>query len=290
MGRRRHQVEQVRVPGGCFLMGDNSADSDIGDGEVPTHEVELGAFEADATTVTNADFARFVGGTGYVTDAERFGYSAVFFSAVASGDGDVVGSPAGAPWWRGVRGANWRHPGGTRSNLDGLWDHPVVHVSWNDAVAYCEWAGRRLPTEAEWECASRGGRHGLRYPWGDHPPADPQWRINIWQGDFPSRNTGEDGWLTTAPVRTYEPNDFGLWQTCGNVWEWCADWFDAAYYRHSPRADPKGPPQGTGRVIRGGSFLCHPSYCNRYRNSARSSNTPESTSSNIGFRTVSSRG
>lgn len=199
----------------------------------------------------------------------------------------VLGSAAGSPWWLGVRGADWRHPGGLSSDIDGLGEHPVVHVSWHDATAYCEWAHRRLPTEAEWEYASRGGLTGARYPWGDHLLDDGRWRVNIWQGEFPARNTAEDGWRTTAPVRAFPPNGYGLWQTVGNVWEWCTDWYRSDYYSRSFVANPAGPPEGDVKVLRGGSYLCHDSYCNRYRNSARSCNTPDSSMGNAGFRTVS---
>jgi sulfatase modifying factor 1 len=284
-----HAVEQVRLPGGLFRMGDANGDRNPLDGEGPVHEVRLDPFTIDATSVTNADWAAFARSTGYVTEAESFGYSAVFHLAVSAEPVEVMGSAAGAPWWSGVRGADWRHPDGSRSSVDGLDDHPVVHVSWNDATAYCEWAGRRLPTEAEWEYASRGGLDGARYPWGDELMADDRWQVNIFQGRFPAENTAEDGFATTAPVRTFAPNAFGLWQTVGNVWEWCSDRFDPRYYAASPLRNPTGPGEGAARVLRGGSYLCHSSYCNRYRNSARSSNTPDSSMGNAGFRTVAPR-
>lgn len=283
-----HLVEQVRMPAGTLLMGDSSGDHNPGDGELPVHPVDVAAFEVDATTVTNADFARFVAETGYRTEAELFGYSAVFHLAVEADPADVMGPAGGTPWWFGVRGADWAHPRGRKSDLDGLEEHPVVHVSWNDAQAYCGWAGRRLPSEVEWEYASRGGLVGARYPWGDEDVDEGGWRANIWQGVFPRVNTAEDGWLTTAPVRSFAPNGYGLWQTVGNVWEWCADAFaaDAHLRRAEGRPAEHGSP-GSSRVLRGGSYLCHSSYCNRYRNSARSSNTPDSSMGNAGFRTVS---
>ena len=164
---------------------------------------------------------------------------------------------------------------------------PKVGVSWFHAVQYCEAQGKHLPTEAEWEYASRGGLDGAKYPWGDEEPdSGGAWRTNIWQGAFPHANTLEDGFLTTAPVRTFSPNGYGLWQTVGNVWEWCADWWDPRTYAASPPRNPQGPERGDVRVLRGGSFLCHISYCNRYRNSARSQNTPDSSMGNAGFRTV----
>ncbi|NIG66786.1 SUMF1/EgtB/PvdO family nonheme iron enzyme [Microbacterium sp. Be9] len=271
---------------GTFVMGDSSGDRNVADGEMPLHRVSLSAFSIDVTTVTNEAFATFVDATDYRTEAEQFGYSAVFHLAVTAPDDDIVGVPPQTPWWRGVRGAEWRRPGGAGSSIDDLGNHPVVHVSWNDAVAYCEWAGRRLPTEAEWEYAARGGIEGAKYPWGDDEVDAGGWRANIFQGTFPTLNTIEDGWATTAPVRAFTPNGYGLWQPVGNVWEWCADRFDASYYLSSPSSDPTGPNIGDARSLRGGSYLCHISYCNRYRNSARSQNTPESSMGNTGFRTV----
>jgi sulfatase modifying factor 1 len=269
-------------------MGDHFGDGYQSDGELPVHEVELSAFHLDATAVTNAAFAAFVKDTGYRTEAEEFGVSAVFH-LVYQGDGtDVVQTVAGAQWWLSVRGACWRFPygpgglpAGERAN------HPVVHVSWNDAQAYCAWASKRLPTEAEWEYAARGGLVGARFAWGNELRPSGRWPLNIWQGRFPSVNTEEDGHLATAPVKSFRPNGFGLWQMSGNVWEWCADRFSAEYYAQSPATDPQGPDVGERRVMRGGSYLCHDSYCHRYRVSARSSNTPESTSGNLGFRCAS---
>jgi formylglycine-generating enzyme len=181
-------------------------------------------------------------------------------------------------------GASWRRPEGPGSDLAGRGDHPVVHVSWNDARAYCDWAGLRLPTEAEWEFAARGGLEGKRLPWGDELTPGGVWRSNIWQGTFPTHNTAEDGYVGTAPVDAFPPNGFGLHNASGNVWEWCADWFHPTFHRNGPTDNPTGPPAGQARVIRGGSYMCHDSYCNRYRVAARSSNTPDSSTGNMGFR------
>ena len=179
-----------------------------------------------------------------------------------------------APWWRRVYGADWRHPEGPTSSLTERMDHPVVHVSGNDAAAYCRWAGRRLPTEAKWECAARGGLVQARYPWGDELAPDGRWRCNIWQGTFPTDNSLADGYLGTAPVDAFAPNGFGLHNVAGNVWEWCADWFSAAHGTTAV-ADPHGPVAGASKVIRSRSYLCHHSYCNRYRVAARTANTPD---------------
>ncbi|WP_030899697.1 formylglycine-generating enzyme family protein [Streptomyces sp. NRRL F-5126] len=280
---------QVLLAGGEFAMGDGFGEGYPADGETPVHAVRLPSFHIDATAVTNANFATFVKATGHVTDAERYGSSAVFHLAVDAPSSDILGGAAGAPWWVNVRGAHWRRPDGARSDTKGRDNHPVVHVSWNDAAAYARWAGKRLPTEAEWEYAARGGLSGRRYPWGDDLTPGGRWRCNIWQGRFPDVNTAEDGYLTTAPVKAYRPNGFGLWNTSGNVWEWCGDWFSPSYYAESATDAPQGPQAGTARVIRGGSYLCHDSYCNRYRVAARSSNTPDSSSGNMGFRCANDR-
>ncbi|MGC0372846.1 formylglycine-generating enzyme family protein [Streptomyces sp. SAI-229] len=282
--RERSTRGQVRLSGGEFAMGDAFDEGYRADGETPVHAVRLSPFHIDETAVTNAQFATFVKATGHVTDAERYGSSAVFHLVVDADPSDVLGVAAGTPWWINVRGAHWRRPEGGRSDITGRQNHPVVHVSWNDASAYARWAGKRLPTEAEWEYAARGGLEGRRYAWGDDLTPDGHWRCNIWQGRFPHTNTVEDGHLTTAPVKSYRPNGFGLWNTAGNVWEWCSDWFSPTYYAHSAPQDPPGPDTGTARVLRRGSYLCHDSYCNRYRVAARSSNTPESSSANLGFR------
>lgn len=284
-GTGAHPIEQSLIPAGRFSMGDAFAEGYPADGERPVHEVAVSEFSIDVTSVTNDAFAEFVRATGYRTESETFGYSAVFHHLFRGRDDDKLGFVADAPWWLGIAGADWRHPGGRDTGIDGLGDHPVVHVSWNDAQAYCRWAGRRLPTESEWEYASRGGLDGARFPWGDDL-AESEWPCNIWQGEFPKVNTVDDGWEATAPVRTFTPNGYGLWQTVGNVWEWCADNYDPGYYQASPERDPRGPSDSPTRVLRGGSFLCHASYCYRYRNAARSSNTPDSATCNMGFRTV----
>lgn len=280
----RNRRGQVALPGGRTAMGDPFGEGDPADGETPVHPVRLPAFAIDPTTVTNSAFSTFVRDTGYVTDAEELGVSAVFHLTVQAAPDDILHRVAEAPWWLAVRGADWRHPHGPRSDAAQLPNHPVVHVSHRDAQAYCRWAGRRLPTEAEWEYAARGGLDGARYCWGDELLPRGRWMCNIWQGTFPTHNTAEDGHLATAPVKSYRSNGYGLWNMAGNVWEWCADWFSPTYYAHSPDHDPRGPDDGTHRVMRGGSFLCHDSYCNRYRVAARSANTPDSAASNIGFR------
>jgi formylglycine-generating enzyme len=273
----------VTLEGGSFRMGSVDARAYAADGEGPIHVVELAPFRIDAVTVSNARFATFIDSTGHLTDAERFGWSFVFAGFLPDEFPDTR-AVADARWWRQVYGADWRHPDGPGSNLDGRADHPVIHVSWNDAQAYCTWTGTRLPTEAECEYAAGGGRRGAAFPWGDDLEPEGRHLMNVFQGTFPQHNTMADGFAGTAPVAAFPPNGFGLHNMTGNVWEWCADWFDPTYYQHSARQDPSGPPTGTHRVMRGGSYLCHESYCRRYRVSARSANTPDSSTGNLGFR------
>lgn len=275
------------LPGGSFIMG---TDDDMGfpqDGEGPTREITLSPFYIDPCTVTNRQFAKFVRETNYKTEAERFGNSLVFHLLVdEEAARKVKQRAAGAEWWWLVTGACWRHPEGLGSTVDKRLDHPVVQVSWNDAMAYCAWAEKRLPTEAEWEYAARGGLAGARYPWGEELTPNDEHRCNIWQGTFPIKNTCEDGYLSTAPARSFPPNGYGLYNVSGNVWEWCSDYFSPGFHVTGPRDNPTGPPSGDARVIRGGSYLCHESYCNRYRVAARSNNTPESATGHMGFRCV----
>jgi formylglycine-generating enzyme len=264
-------------------MGTDDPRGYPGDGEGPRHRVELSAFAIAAHAVTNEQFAAFVGATGYRTSAERHGSSFVF-GGLLPADFPPTRGVSAAPWWREVQGAVWSRPEGPHSDIDGRWDHPVVHVSWHDAVAYCDWSGTRLPTEAQWERAARGDREGHHFPWGDEREPGGAHRMNVFQGTFPARDTGADGWVGTCPVGSFAANDLGLHEVTGNVWEWCSDWFDAGYYGRSPLRDPHGPPHGRSRVMRGGSYLCHESYCWRYRVDARSANDPDSSAGNIGFR------
>ena len=262
----------AELAGGVFLMGTDFAGGFPADGEGPVRAVRLDPFWIDQTAVTVDKFGKFVAATSHKTEAEKFGWSFCFQSPEASQH--VVG----VPWWGKVEGITWRDTDGP--------DHPVIHVTWNDAVAYANWAGKRLPTEAEWEFAARGGLEQKIYAWGDELTPNGEHRANIWQGKFPVENTAEDGYVFTAPAHAFPPNGYGLFNMAGNAWEWCSDWFDAAWHVTATRENPAGPPAGSARVMRGGSFLCHDSYCNRYRVAARTQNTPESSAANIGFRCV----
>lgn len=305
-------VGMVWIAPGEFQMG---TDSELGwPDEKPAHTVRVAGFWIDATEVTNAQFRSFVDATGYLTTAER----------PVDADEILRQSPPGTPrpsddslapgslvftqtdqavpldnvaqWWKWTPGANWRHPEGPQSHIDGRDDHPVVQVSWFDAVEYARWAGKRLPTEAEWEMAARGGLSGKPYVWGDDSPADRGDLANIWQGQFPFLNTKADGYARTAPVMSYPPNRLGLYDMAGNVWEWCSDWYDRDLYRRRANGsvvlDPVGPKQSRDprqpflpqRSQRGGSFLCNDSYCSRYRPSARHGCSPDTGMSHVGFR------
>ncbi len=278
----------VLLPSGTFAMGTEDGNGFPADGEGPVRAVTLDVFFMDRCAVTNVDFTRFVQSTQYSTEAERFGWSFVFAGDLPDGGNSIEARDTvpGVAWWKRIHGAAWNAPEGPGSDLAGRMDHPVVHVSWNDAVAYAAWAGKRLPTEAEWEYAARGGLEQATYPWGNDLTPEGKHRCNIWQGKFPHTNTAEDGYASTAPANSFPPNGYGLYNTTGNVWEWCADWWSPTWHLSASRQNPVGPPTGAARVMRGGSYLCHASYCNRYRVAARSSNTPDSSTTNIGFRCV----
>lgn len=286
-GKTASKEDMAFIPGGQFLMGTEDRDGFPADGEGPIHKVSLKPFYMDKYAVSNQDFKEFVEDTAYVTEAERYGWSFVFHlflpEAILKKTSRKVQQ---TPWWIVVEGANWRSPEGPGTGIENRLDHPVIQISWNDAKAYCKWANKRLPTEAEWEFAARGGMEQKKYVWGDELTPEGKHRCNIWQGDFPKSNTAEDGYSGTAPVSSYEPNGYGLFNMSGNVWEWCSDWFVKNVNKRGGRYNPSGPDKGLEKVMRGGSYLCHESYCNRYRVAARTSNTPDSSTGNIGFRCV----
>jgi formylglycine-generating enzyme required for sulfatase activity len=274
----------IKLDGGRFLMGTEAKEGFPADGEGPVREVTLDPFYMDTYPVTNRQFAEFVRATEYRTEAERFDWSFVFHTHIPREL--VEDTVRGVTWWCKVRGACWRRPEGPGSNVDSRPEYPVTHVSWNDAIEYCRWAGKRLPTEAEWEFAARGGLTQKTYPWGDELTPGGRHLCNIWQGDFPNTDTAEDGYSTTAPVNSYPPNGYGFYTITGNAWEWCVDWFHPAYHVTATRHNPVGPLEGAAKVMKGGSYLCHKSYCNRYRVAARTSNTVDSSTTNISFRCV----
>lgn len=267
-------------------MGTDFAEAFPLDGEGPVREVTLSPFRIERFPVTNQLFRKFVQETGYLTDAEQFGWSFVFWSLLPQEriHSLVTSTVVDAPWWCAVSGASWQTPEGPGSHIDTRLNHPVVHVSWRDTQTYCQWSGQRLPTEAEWEYAARGGLIQKLYPWGDKLRPNGEHRCNIWQGQFPQTDTAEDGYAGTCPVDAFPPNGYGIYSLAGNAWDWCSDWFDPKFHLTGPRTDPQGPPQGVAKVIKGGSFLCHKSYCNRYRVAARTSSTPDSSTSHVSFR------
>jgi formylglycine-generating enzyme len=296
----------VWIPGGDFWRG--SENPKMPDAR-PRHRVTVDGFYMDRDAVTNAEFNRFVEATGYVTVAEKTPLAKDFPGAPPENlvAGSVVFHPPAVPvsldnhlqWWTYIKGASWRHPEGPESTLEGRDQYPVLHVAWEDAVAYCEWAGKRLPTEAEFEYAARGGLENKVYVWGDDLKPSGKWMANIWQGRFPYENTNEDGFRAAAPVGSFPANGYGLHDMAGNVWEWCSDWYRADYYQklaagRQPVKNPRGPddcfdpsePGVVKRVMRGGSYLCTDQYCTAYEVGARGKGAPDSGTNHVGFRCV----
>jgi sulfatase modifying factor 1 len=300
----------VWIPGGTFQMGSASGPADCR----PIHAVTVDGFWMDATEVTNAEFQQFVDATGYVTVAERAASPQEFPEGVARDlvasikepiePGALVFSPPPKvtslsdffQWWHWQPGANWRHPEGPESSIADRMNHPVVQVAWEDAAAYAKWAGKRLPTEAEWEYAARGGLDRATYVWGNQREPNGQPMANIWTGEFPTENSVKDGFARSAPVKSFPPNGFGLYDMSGNVWEWTADWYRPDFYKNSPEKNPPGPsdsydPGEVGlpkKVMRGGSFLCSDSYCLGYQPGIRSRTSPDTALQHLGFRCVRS--
>jgi formylglycine-generating enzyme len=296
----------VWIPGGTFLMGSDRHYPE----EAPVHRVSVDGFWIDRAPVTNADFVRFLTATGYQTYAEippraedypgalpgmLYAGSMVFLKPRHRVD------PAGCSWWQFLAGADVRHPLGPRSSLDGLADHPAVHVAYRDVEAYAKWAGKELPTEAEWEFAARGGLDGAEYAWGDELYRQGRHMANTWQGEFPWQNLCEDGYEWTAPVGAFPPNDYGLYEMAGNVWEWTSDWYqEHGKIKHAcctidnPRGgvpeqsyDPRTPDIKIPRkVMKGGSYLCAPNYCRRYRPAARMAQAVDTSTCHLGFRCI----
>lgn len=277
-------ADTVDIPGGVASIGTRQA-IHAGDGESPVRQSRLKPFRMDRTAVTNSRFAKFIAATGHVTEAERFGWSFVFFDMLP--DGIATQGAMGIEWWRRVEGAAWNRPEGPDSSYAGREEHPVTHVSWNDAEAFAAWAGGRLPNEAEWEHAARGGLRDATFPWGDREPDDEGFTpCNIWQGTFPSLNIATDGHRWTAPARSFEPNGYGLYNMSGNTWEWNADRWRVRSLKKASKAINSQAAATDQRLMKGGSFLCHKSYCHRYRIAARHGNTADTSTSHIGFRLV----
>ena len=292
------------LPGGAFTMGSDRHYAE----EAPAHTATVGGFWIDRYAVTNAQFSAFVEATGHVTVAEIAPDPALYPGAPPENlvPGSMVFTMTDGPvdlrnyanWWRWVPGADWRHPTGPDSSIEGMDDHPVVHVAWDDVAAYAAWAGRDLPTEAEWEYAARGGLDGAEFVWGDDDPQETEPVANTWQGPFPYRNTEVDGWTRTAPVGSYPPNGYGLFDMAGNVWEWTADWYGRGHAVESSCCTPLRPtPEGSldanqpdvpipRKVVKGGSHLCTPQYCFRYRPAARQPQMVDTGMSHLGFRTI----
>ncbi|MFK4808740.1 formylglycine-generating enzyme family protein [Devosia sp. ZW T5_3] len=270
------------IPGGLVDVGTGTPHH-LEDGEGPLRQVRIKPFLMDEAAVTNARFADFVAATGYVTEAERFGWSFVFFQFLPH-DRETQGV-VGVEWWRRVEGASWNHPFGPASDLSGIEDHPVVHVSWNDAQAFAGWSGGRLPTEAEWEHAARGGLRNARFPWGDAEPDDTgSFPCNVWQGQFPHRDDAADGYSGLAPAVSFGANGYGLYNMSGNAWEWTADPFRVRSLKRSAQEINERARVEDRKLLKGGSYLCHITYCYRYRIAARTSNTPDTTTGHTGFR------
>ena len=306
----------VWIPGGVFEMGASEKDYKALPHEKPKHTVKVDGFYMDATEVTNAQFSKFIEATAYVTTAERpvdwdliklqlpMGTPKPHDSLLKPGSLLFKKAKESVPnlydfsqWWRWSIGANWKEPEGSGSSIKGKENYPVVHVSHEDAISYCEWAGRRLPTEAEWEYAARGGKHNKIYFWGDLSNSLSSY-VNSWEGEFPVTNTQADGFEKSAPVKSFPPNDFGLYEISGNVWEWTSDWYNINYYKACSKNDITDNPKGADnaynpnnpyideKVIRGGSFLCNDSYCASYRVSSRMATDPSTSLEHLGFRTV----
>ncbi|MGC6537324.1 MAG: formylglycine-generating enzyme family protein [Candidatus Puniceispirillaceae bacterium] len=275
--------EIAELPAGEGIIGTDNAFLPV-DEEGPARRVKLSSFQIDKTAVTNARFAAFVAETGYQTEAERLGDSFVFFGFLPP-EKNPQNAVAAAPWWRAVKGACWYQPAGPDGALKAEPNHPVVHVSWHDAMAFAKWAGGRLPSEAEWEYAARGGRGNVTFPWGEQEPDEESFfPCNIWQGQFPNDNKAADGYFGTAPVDAFQPNDYGLYNMAGNVWEWTSQTFKVKSLKKTIKQAHLGK---TGyKIVKGGSFLCHISYCYRYRIAARTSNSPDSSTSHMGIRLV----